>query len=167
MRVFISSDINSRHNQVTALPFLLDGDTIDYYQGLMKQVPNDWFGLMLVLGQCFDCMSHEPVYLSDTEGKGTFPRHTDYLQEFRTCVIRSRVNSSDLQIDYVVNSRIFEGLSNDAVLRKHIVGVRSQWRSGTQLLKRTWQLVISSRKFRMLPGRRETSKALQVSDLYL
>ena len=59
-----------------------------------------------------------------------FPRHADYVREFRTCVIKSKVNTSDLQMGYLVNSRFVEGLSNDVVRRQYIVEVRSRWRSG-------------------------------------
>ena len=58
-----------------------------------------------------------------------FPRHADYVREFRTFVIKSKVNTSDLQMGYLVNSRFVEGLSNDAVRRQYIVEVRSRWRS--------------------------------------
>ena len=64
MRAFILSNINSPLDQVTAIPFLLEGDAINYYHSLTKQVQDDWFELMFVLGQHFDCISHEPVYLS-------------------------------------------------------------------------------------------------------
>ena len=64
MRAFILSNINSPNNQVTALPFPLEGDAINYYHRLTKQVQDDWFELMRVLGQRFDCISHEPVYSS-------------------------------------------------------------------------------------------------------
>ena len=50
--------------------------------------------------------------------------------EFRTCVIESKVNTSDLHMGYLANSRFVEGLSNDAVGRQYIVEVRSRWRSG-------------------------------------
>ena len=60
-----------------------------------------------------------------------FPRHADYVKEFRTCVIKSKVNISDLQMGYAVHSQFIEGLSNDAVRRQYIVEVRSKWRSGT------------------------------------
>ena len=59
-----------------------------------------------------------------------FPRHADYGKEFRTCVIRSKVNTSDLQMGYLMNSRFVEGLSNDTVHRQYILEVRSKWRSG-------------------------------------
>ena len=52
------------------------------------------------------------------------------MKEFRTCVIKSKVNTSDLQMGYVVNSQFVEGLSNDAVRRQYIVEVRSRWCSG-------------------------------------
>ena len=80
----------------------------------------------------FDCISDEPVYLSRmlTLKESEFPRHADYVKEFRTCVIKSKVNTSDLQMGYLVNSRFVEGLSNDAVRRQYIVEVRSGWRSG-------------------------------------
>ena len=60
-----------------------------------------------------------------------FSRHADYVREFRTCVIKSKVNTSDLQMGYLVNSRFVEGLSNDAVRGQYIVEVRSRWRSST------------------------------------
>ena len=62
MRMFILSDINPPNDQGTALPFLLEGDAMDYYHSLTKQVQEDWYELMGVLGQCFDCISHDPVY---------------------------------------------------------------------------------------------------------
>ena len=58
-----------------------------------------------------------------------FPRHADYVKEFETCVIKSKVIISDLRMGYLVNSRFVEGLSNDAVRRQYIVEVRSKWRS--------------------------------------
>ena len=62
-----------------------------------------------------------------------FPQHADYLKQFWTCVIKSKVNTSDLQMGYLVNSRFVEGLSNDDVRRQYIVEVRSKWRSGRPL----------------------------------
>ena len=84
-----------------------------------------------MLGQSFDCISHKPVYLSRmlTLKDIEFPRHADYVEEFQTCVIKSQVNTSDLQMGYLVNRRFVEGLSNDAVRRQYIVEVRSKWRS--------------------------------------
>ena len=61
--------------------------------------------------------------------EGEFPRHADYVREFRTCVIKSKVNTSDLQMGYLVNSRFVEGLAHHAVRRQCIVEVRSRWRS--------------------------------------
>ena len=63
MRAFIVSDISSPVDQVTALPFLPEGTAIDHYHSLTKQVQDDWFALMCVLGQRFDCISRQPVYL--------------------------------------------------------------------------------------------------------
>ena len=85
-----------------------------------------------MLGQRFDCISHAPVYLSRmlTLRESEFPGHADYVKEFRTCVIKSKVNTSDLQMGHLDNSRFVEGLSNDAVRRQYIVEVRSKWRSG-------------------------------------
>ena len=87
---------------------------------------------MRLLGQRFDCISQEPVYLSRMLSlkESEFHRHADYVREFRTCVIKSKVNDSDLQMGYLVDSAFVEGLSNDAVRRQYIVGVRSRWRSG-------------------------------------
>ena len=133
MRAFDLSDINSPNNQVTAQPFLLKGDAMDYYHSLTKQVQEDWFDLLRVLGQCFDCISHEPLYLSRMlrlRGK-EFPRHADYLHKLRTCVMESKVNISDLQMGYLFTSRFIEGLLNDAVRRQYIVEVCSKWCSGT------------------------------------
>ena len=131
LRAFTLSDITSPVDQVTTISFLLDGDAAEYYHNLTKAVQDDWFGLMRVLGQRFDCISHEQVYLSRMLSlKGSeFPRHADYVREFPTCVIKSKVNTSDLQMGYLVNSRFVEGLSNDAVRRQYIVEVRSRWRS--------------------------------------
>ena len=132
LRAVAFSDITSPVNQVTTIPFLLEGDAVEYYHSLTKVVQDDWFELMHLLGQRFDCISHEPVYplrmLSLKESE--FPRHADYVKEFRTCVSKSKVNTSDLQMGYLVDSRFVEGLSNDAVRRQYIVEVRSRWRSG-------------------------------------
>ena len=135
LRAFILSDITSPVKQVTTISFLLQGDAGQYCHSLTKAVQDDWFELMHVLGQRFDCISHEPVYLLRMLSlkKSEFPRHADYVREFRTCVIKSKVNTSDLQISYLVNSRFVEGLSNDAVRQQYIVEVRSRWRSGRPL----------------------------------
>ena len=133
MRAFILSHINVPLDQVTAIPFGLEGDTIDYYHSLMKQVQDDWFEVMRVLGQHLDCISHEPVYQSRmlTLRESEFPTHADYIKKFWTCVIKPKVNTSDLQMGYLVNSRFFEGLSDNAVRRQYIVEVSSKWRSRT------------------------------------
>ena len=133
MRVFILSDINSPLDQITALPFLLEGDAIDYYHSLTKQVEDDWFELMRVLGQRSGCISGQPLYLSRmlTLRESEFPRNADYVKEFWTCVIKSKVNTSDLQMGYLANSRFVEGFLRDAVRRQYIVEVRSKWGSGT------------------------------------
>ena len=91
---------------MTTISFLLDGDAAECYHSLTKAVQDDWFELMRVLGQRFDCISHEPVYLSRTLRlkESDFPRHADYVQEFRTCVIKLKVNTSDLQMGYLINS---------------------------------------------------------------
>ena len=83
MRAFILSDINSLLDVVTALSFLLEGDAIDRYHSLLKQVQDDWFELMLVSGHRFDCISHERVYLSRmlTLPESDFPRHADCVKE--------------------------------------------------------------------------------------
>ena len=127
MRAFALSDIISPVDQVTTTPFLLEGDAVEYYHSLTKVVQDDWFELMCALGQRFDCISHEPVYLSRTLTlrESDFPRHADYVKEFRTCVIKSKVNTTDLQMGDLVNSRFVEELSNDAVRRQYIVEVRN------------------------------------------
>ena len=132
LRAFILSHITSPVDQVTTISFLLEGDAAEYYHSLAKAIQDDWFELMRVLGQRFYCISHEPVYLSRMLSlkESEFPRHADYVREFRTCVIKSKVSTSDLQMGYLVNSRFVEGLSNDAVRRQYIVEVRSRWRSG-------------------------------------
>ena len=95
MRAFALSDITSPVNQVTTIPFLLEGDAVEYYHSLTKVVQDEWFELMRVLGQRLDCISHEPVYLSRmlTLRESEFPRHADCVKEFRTCVIKSKVSS--------------------------------------------------------------------------
>ena len=132
MRAFAFLDITSTIDQVTTIPFLFEGDAVEYYHSLTKVVQDDWFELMGVLGQRFDCISHEPVYLSRmlTLRESEFPRHADYVKEFGTCVIKSKVNTSDLQMGYLVNSQFVEGLSKDAVRRQYIVEVDSKWRYG-------------------------------------
>ena len=69
----------SRHR----IPFRLGGDAVEYYHILAKVVEDDWFELKHVLGQRFDCISHEPVYLSRmlTLREIEFPRHADYVKE--------------------------------------------------------------------------------------
>ena len=131
LRAFTLSDITPAVDQATTISFLLDGDAAEYYHSLTKAVQDDWFELMRVLGQRFDCISHEPVYLSRMLSlkESEFPRHADYVRDFHTCIIKSKVNTSDLQMGYLVNSRFVEGLSNDAVRRQYIVEVRSRWRS--------------------------------------
>ena len=81
LRAFTLSDITSPVDQVTTILFLLDGDAADYYHSLTKAVQDDWLELMRVLGQCFDCISHEPVYLSRMLSlkESEFPRHPDYV----------------------------------------------------------------------------------------
>ena len=56
MQAFILSGINSPLVQVIALPFLLEGDAVDYYHSLTKQVQDNWFQLMRVLGEQFYCI---------------------------------------------------------------------------------------------------------------
>ena len=132
IRAFTLSDITSPVDQVTTISFLLEGDAAEYYHSLTKAVQDDWFELMRVLGQPLDCISHEPVYLSRMLSlkESEFPRHAGYVREFRTCVIKSKVNTSNLQMGYLVNFRFVEGLLNEAVRRQYIVEVRSTWRSG-------------------------------------
>ena len=131
LRAFTLSNITSPVDQVTTISFLLDGDAAEYYRRLTKAVQDDRIQLMRVLGERFDCTSHEPVYLSRMLSlkESEFPRHADYVREFCTCVIKSKVNTSDLQMGYLVNSRFVEGLSNEAVRRQYIVEVCSTWRS--------------------------------------
>ena len=119
MRAFALPDIASPVDEVTTIPCLLEGDAVEYYHSLTKVVQDDSLELMCVLGQRFDCISHEPVYLSRmlTLRESEIPRHADYVKGFRTCVIKSKVNTSDLQMGYLSNSRFIEGLSNDAVRR--------------------------------------------------
>ena len=113
MRAFALSDITSPIDQVPTILFLLEGDAVKYYHSLTNVVPDDWFELMRVLGQRFDCICHEPVYLSRmlTLRESEFPRHANYVKGFRTCVIRSKVNTGDLQMGYLVNSQFVEGSS--------------------------------------------------------
>ena len=129
MRAFTLSDITSPVDQVTTIPFLFEGDAVEYYHSLTKVVHDDWFELMPMLGQRFDCISHAPVYLSRmlTFTESDFPRHGDYMKEFGTCVIKSKVNTSDLQMGYLGNSRFVEVLSNNAVRRQYVIEVRSKW----------------------------------------
>ena len=43
------------------MSFILDGGAAEHYHSLTKAVQDDWFELMRVLDQRFDCISHEPV----------------------------------------------------------------------------------------------------------
>ena len=133
MRVFVLSDINSANDQVTVLPFLLEDDAIDYCHSLTKQVQDNWYELMRVLGQRFDCISHEPGYLSRllTLKENEVPRHADHVPKFRTFVIELKFTVGDPQKGYLVNLQLIESLSNDAARQQYIVGVPSEWRSGT------------------------------------
>ena len=54
MRAFALSDITSPHDQVTTIPFLLEGDAVECYHRLTKLVQDDWSELISVLGQRFD-----------------------------------------------------------------------------------------------------------------
>ena len=56
------------------------------------------------------------MYLSGivTLRESVFPQHADYVREFRTCVIKSKDNTSDFQMGYLVNSQFVEGLAKDA-----------------------------------------------------
>ena len=133
MRAFALLDMTSTVDQVTTIPFLLGGDAVEYFHSLTKVVQDDWFELMReLMGQRFDCISHEPMYLSRmwTLKESEFPQHADHVKEFRTCVIKWKVNTSDLQMGYLLNSQLGEGLSNDADRRQYIVEVRSKWRFG-------------------------------------
>ena len=132
MRAFALLDITSPVDQGTTIPFLLKGDAVEYYHNLTKVVQDDWFERMVVLGQRFDCIPHEPVYLSRmlTLRESEFPPHADYVKEFRTCVVKSKVNSSDHQEGSLVNSRFVERLSSGAVRRQYIAEVSLKWRSG-------------------------------------
>ena len=81
LRTFTLSDITSAVDQAATMSFLLDGDAAEYYHSLTKVVQDDWSELMRVLGQRFDCISHEPVYLLRMLSlkESEFPRHADYV----------------------------------------------------------------------------------------
>ena len=132
MRAFALLDITSPLHQVSTIPFSLEGNAVESYHSLTKQVQDDWFELMHVFGQRFNCISRELVYLSRmlTLRYSEFPRHADYRKEFQTCVIKSKVNTTNLLMCYLVNSRFVEGLSNDSACRQYIFEVRFKWRSG-------------------------------------
>ena len=100
LRAFTLLDITSPSDQVTTISFLLEGDAAEYYHSLTKAVQDDWFEIMCVLSQRFNCISNEPVYLSRMLSlkESEFSRHADYVREFRTCVIKSKVNTSNLQM---------------------------------------------------------------------
>ena len=130
MPAFGLSDITSPIDQVTTIPFLSEGDAVEYFHSLTTIVQDDWFELTRVLGQRFDCISHEPVYPSRmlTLRESEFPGHSGYLKGFTTCVIKSKVNTTDPQMGYLVNSHLLRE-SNDAVCWQYIVEVRLKWRS--------------------------------------
>ena len=165
MRGFILSDINSPPDEVSVLSFLLEGNAINYYHSLTKQVRADWFEHMPVLGQRFHRTYHELVYLSRmvTLRESRFAPHADYVKEFWTCVIESRVNNSYIQMGYLVNSPFVDGLLNDALRRQYIVEVRLKRRSRTLLcldmlveycrrLHRKWLSAQGSSKWLQIDG---------------
>ena len=94
------SDIAHLNEKATALPYPLECDATDYYHRLTRDVQEDGDQLMRVLAQCFNCISNELSYLSGMLmlKKSDFVRHADYVPEFRTCVIQSKVNVGNLQI---------------------------------------------------------------------
>ena len=61
MRAFALSDINSTVDQVTTIPFLLEGGAVEYYHSLTKVVQDDWFELMRVLGHRFCFLSSDDL----------------------------------------------------------------------------------------------------------
>ena len=73
---------------------------------------DDWDESMKVLAQRFNCFSNEPVHLFRmlTLKETDFARHAGYVRQFRTCVIKSKVNVGDLQMGYLINSRFVDGL---------------------------------------------------------
>ena len=132
------SDIASPVDQVTSIPFLLEGDAAEYYHSLTKAVQDDCFELMRVLGQPLDCISHELVYLSRMLSlkESEFPQHADYVKEFRTQLSSRRltpvtsrwVTSSTLgllkvcQMTLFVNSTSLRSVQ-DGVLVDHLVSI--------------------------------------------
>ena len=42
MRAFALSDITAPVDQVTTIPFLLEGDAVEYYHSLTKVVQHEW-----------------------------------------------------------------------------------------------------------------------------
>ena len=46
MQTFALSDITSPVDKVTTIPFLLEGDAVEYYHSLTKVVQDDWLELM-------------------------------------------------------------------------------------------------------------------------
>ena len=130
---------------------------------------------MRVFGQRLDCMSHEPVYLSEmlTLRRSEFPRHADYVKEFGTCIIKSGVNTGDLEMGYLVKSRFVQGSSNDAVRRQYIVEVCSNcalvdqsasircWRP---LQKPTWRPATTLKRYRTHRERQLIALVLRSQD---
>ena len=110
MRGFVLSDINQPLDKFTTTPFLLEGNVIKYSHSLTKQVQDD---------QRFDCRAQVQLHLLRmwTLRECEFPQHAEYVKEFRTCVIKWKVNTSNLQMGYLVSSRFVEGLFNDVVRR--------------------------------------------------
>ena len=125
MRAFALSDITSPLHQVTTIPFLLEGDAVEYYPSLTKQVHYGWFELMCVLGQRFDCISHQPVDLSRmlTLRESDFPRHAGYMEGFKFASSSRRSIPVTSRWLTSLTLNFLEGLSNDAVRRQYIVEV--------------------------------------------
>ena len=103
------------------MPFLLNGNAIDFYHSLTEPPPHDCIELNKVMSRCFDGVSSEPIYLSRALSlhESMFAKHTDYIQEFRTSVIKLKVNLHNHQMGHLVASRFVAPCG----LQGHLEGV--------------------------------------------
>ena len=125
--------------------------------GVLSQ--DESFQFLRVLGQRFDCISHEPVYLSRmlTLRESEFPRHADYVRSFelasssrRLIPVTSRlVTSSTLDLLKGCRMTLFVGSTSlksvrTGVLGYHLASIR-WWKP---LQKPTWRPATNSKRYR-------------------
>ena len=169
MQAFALSYITSPLDEVSTLPFLLEADAVEYYHSLTKQVQDDWFELMRVLGHRFDCISHEPVYLSrgiSLDMRTALNNFELALSSRSSTPVTSRWVTS-LTLDLLKGCRLT--LCADSTSSRSVPnGVQGDHFASTRLWRPlprlTWQLAIKLRRFRTHRDQWETPQVLHFRD---